>query len=143
MDLQQPAPVTVQAARCLILLLVLALISSCATSAETSSPVPSTGAPLRTDLQIAEVNHSDLSAASDPVLRTLAHPDSSRWQRSTASGFEDDARDYLEHPEGPNLIVTGLPTTWTHPSGKVAIQYVGTRDGTDYLVTVLYSSPSI
>lgn len=126
-----------------MLLLVLALTSGCATRAEAPSSATSTSAPLPADLEIAEVNHSDLSVANDPVLRTLADPDSSRWRRSTTSGFEDDARDYLEHPDGPNLIVTGPATTWTHPSGKIAIQYLGSRDGIEYLVTVLFSPPSL
>jgi hypothetical protein len=126
-----------------VILLVLALTSGCAAKAEAPSSATSTSTPIRTDLEIAEVNHSDLSVASDPVLRTLADPGSSRWRRSATSGFEDDARDYLEHPDGPNLIITGPATTWTHPSGDVAIQYVGSRDGIDYLVTVLFTPPSI
>jgi hypothetical protein len=89
------------------------------------------------------VNVGELSAAGDPVLRALAEEDRG-WRRSEElSGLEREARSFLEDPSGPNVGVEGLPTTWVHVSGEVAVQYEIIQDGEPVVVTVLFTPSEV
>jgi hypothetical protein len=135
--------------------LALGLVGTAACSAgDDSPPAPAPAAPEPgpdptsepdppADLEIVELNFGDLTLAEDPVLRALASPDTSSWRPATdRPDLEQAARDWFERPDGPNADVVGIPGTWAHPSGEVAVQFeVVGPDGRTVVATVLFGPP--
>jgi hypothetical protein len=120
------------------------VVSGCADSQNASAPSFTTGSLDAADLEIAEVNLGDLSAAGDPILRTLADEGRSTWRRSDdRPGVAAEARSFLEDPSGPHVRVDEPPTTWAHPSGEIAVQYQITLDGEVEVATVLFAPPEV
>jgi hypothetical protein len=123
------------------------MAAGCADSQHASPPSSATSKTASLDaeeLEIAEVNLNHLSAAHDPLLRTLAQQGRSAWQRSDDRPTpEAEARGFLEDPSGPNVRVHEPPTTWAHPSGEIAVQYQVTHDSGTAVATILFAPPEV